>query len=81
MRNKVTDFSNSDRVHACKRLIKKDELRVDCEGSGDLATTALTSGKLDTLALAHLVKVELVQKVLKTLQTLFLGELLGHLHH
>ena len=77
----VLDILNGDRVHTGERLIEKDELRVDGESTCNLATAALTSGELDTLALAHLVEVELVEKILKTLLSLLFGELLGHLHH
>ena len=76
----VLDILYSDRVDTCKRFIEKDELRVDGQGAGYFATAALTTGKLDTLALADLVEVELIKKVFQTLLPLLLSELLGHLH-
>ena len=77
----VLDVLHGDRVDTGKRLIEKDELGVDGKCTCNLATAALTTGKLDALALAHLMEVELIEKVLQTLQSLFLCELLGHLHH
>ena len=40
-----------------------------------------TSGKLDTLAFADLMEIELIQKILQTLLSLGFRELLGHLHN
>ena len=77
----VLDVFHSDRVDTGERFIEKDELRVDGQCACNLAAATLTSGQLDALALAYFVEVELVEKVFQTLQSLFLGELLGHLHH
>ena len=44
----VLDILHSDRIDSGERLVKKNELRVDGKSPGDLATAALTSGKLDS---------------------------------
>ena len=80
-RDDVLDILDGDRVDTGERLVKEDELRVDCECSGNLTTATLTTGELDTLALADLMEVELVKKVFQTLFPFLLSELLGHLHH
>ena len=63
----ILDILNGDRVDSSERLIKKDELRIDREGTRNLATTTLTSRKLDTLALADFMQIELIQKVFQAL--------------
>ena len=72
----VLDILDGDRIDSCKRLVKEYELRVYGKRTGNLAAAALSSGKLDTLALAHLMEVELVEQVFKALLALLLGELL-----
>ena len=72
----VLDVFNRNWIDTGKRLIKQDELRIDGQGAGNLAAAALTTGKLDSLALAHLVEVELVEQIFKSLLALLLGELL-----
>ena len=57
----ILDILDSNRVHTGKRLIEQDEFRVYGKCACNLATAALSSGKLDSLALADLMKIELVK--------------------
>ena len=72
----LLDILDGDRVDTGERFIKEDELRVDCKRAGDLAAAALTTGELDTLALADLMEIELIKKVFQTLLPFLLCELL-----
>ena len=72
----LLDVLHGNRVDSCERFVQKNEFRVDCQRTCDLAATTLTTGELDSLALADFMKIELIQKVFQTLQPLLLGELL-----
>ena len=59
------DVLDGDRVYSRERFVQKDELRVDGKGAGDLATAALTSGKLDSETFPDFREVELADQALK----------------
>ena len=56
--NDVLDVLHGNRVNAGERLIKEDELRVDCQCAGDFTAAAFSSGKLDAKTLADFVEAE-----------------------
>ena len=60
--NDVLDVLHGNRVNAGERLIKEDELRVDCQCAGDFTAAAFSSGKLDAKTLADFVEVELTDE-------------------
>ena len=79
-RDDELDVLHGYRIHTGERFIQQDELRVDGKGAGDLAASSLTSGQLDSKALAHLREIELIDQILKSLLPLRLGHI-RHLHH
>ncbi len=77
--NDILDILDRDRIYPRERLVKKDEFRIYGEGSRYFAASPLSSGKLDSEALAHLRKIELVNEGFKFILALSLGHG-GHLH-
>ncbi len=49
----VLDIFNSDGVDTGERLVKENEFRVNCESASDFTTSSLSSGELDSEALAY----------------------------
>ena len=74
------DVLHGDGVHTGKRLIQHDEVRVDGQAAGNLGAAALATRQAVTQVLAHLLQVELADKLL---QPVFLlgGSEVGHLQH
>lgn len=61
----VLNVLNGNRVYAGKGLVEHDKLRIDGQTARNLSTAALTSRKLVTLVLAHLVQAELAYEALQ----------------
>ena len=79
-RDNELDVLHGNRVNSSERLVQKDELGVDGQGAGDLATAPFASGELDAKAFAHLGEVELADKTFEPFFPFFLFHV-RHLHH
>ena len=67
-------------IYTGKRLVEHDELGVDGQTAGNLRTAALTTRKLVTLVLAHLLEAELGNQTFQ-LVLLIIERFVGHLEH
>ena len=73
-RNDTLNILYGDRVNAGEWLVEKYERRVDCDSSRNLGTTTLTSRKLVTVALAHLLQAELLDEGFNSVALVLLRE-------